>query len=336
MLSWKKPLSLGAAITLGALLMGSALTSSAHTPSPYPENPQHPGLPQGLGYIQPRATTITETTAAKQWLRMPALQTISIIPPSQPIPADPVCRRGDYSRGSQYTGELYAVSPPGSPEPFGFIGPHKARTVAFGSIPVEATVVVSQLRDDRNLPIPLRYSQLQVTYCEHTTPFPPLPRPGGGNVYESWKEATVSGPVNVRITQLQVDGVEVRLSGQCRTKQPSELLLTGPEVHNSDPDLRPGIDYGADSLDMDARMEARVFTGTFGGLLTGNIDIADFTGCTTTDGDDISALLTSAVSGPENAIHIRSEGIAGEPYEESCAWTTSCEPMPDMPLPTRG
>lgn len=317
-----------------AVLMSmSSLGSSAYEPSPYPENPDRPGLPLG-NYIQPRATGINEAAAAKQWLRLPALQNIAIAPPSQPLPNDPLCRRGEHAGGQQYSGEIYTVSPPGAPADFGFIGPFTVRTAAFGSVPVEADVVVSQLRDDRGLPIPLRYSQTFVTYCEHTSPFPPLggrePRP------RAWLPAEVTGPVQIQVTALRVDGVDLQLTGVCAADRPSDLALTSNPGHYWDPDLVPGVDFAQAEGDVEALMSTSTFVATFGGLLLGSVDIPPFTGCDTAGADDVSRLLTAAVSGPDNRVEMRAEAFAqGAGGQNSCAWDLSCTPLPAMQLPAK-
>ncbi|MFI5430073.1 hypothetical protein [Aeromicrobium sp. UC242_57] len=296
------------------------------------EDPDFPGLPafdQPGAWVGPRATGINYVDRAKQWVRVPPLvvgafnrvvkvRTFSCSSPSL------------FSEIGDYHATAYFKSSRGSSRPWGQIGPFTARTVAFGSIPVEAAVVIRQLRDSEDLPVGLEIKQVQSSYCAGKSPFPDHPQMGTLNGH--WDPATVNGQVEVVIAKLTVDGVNLSLAGQCRTREPGTIALAGREYFTANPDnFLPGIEPNPQNL-----MTTPHFGVANGGVLNGTVDIPNFAGCTTKSGEDVSRLVTAAVSGSGNRVTMRSEGLVAAICMRPDAPTgpgQQCEPMPGLPFP---
>lgn len=306
-----------------ALLLGmSTLRSSAA------EDPDYPGLPapEGLGgYIVPRATGLTYAARARQWLRVPDIQAIVRSTPGQYL-TDPSCRRLDpYTDVTRFSASLFLVSTPGSPEPYGFHGPFPVRTVAFGAIPVEAEVRLRQVRDAEDLPVPFRAQQEARGFCPGKGP-----HAGPAEAETHLAETAATGALQVELTALRVDDIDLGLRPGCLAIRPSDLTLTSPDFYNLDPDLRPG-----EAPDVAGNLlTTPYFAFSFGGLLTGTMDVPAFAGCTTATGEDVSALVTAAVSGPGNAVRLRAEALTGNAELVPCANDHSCPPLDPLPLPT--
>jgi hypothetical protein len=212
------------------------------------------------------------------------------------------------------------------------------RTVAFGSVPVEASVEILQPRDSEGLPVPLSIKQMNGTYCDGESPFPTrldishlYPEVPGSN--DRYLPATVDGRVEVVIKSLAVDGVNLNLGKTCKTAEFGTLALSSREWYPMDPEnLQPGVAPTTANI-----MTTPYFAIAVGGVLNGTVNIPPFSGCLTNTGEDISALLTSAVSGEVNNITLRAEGL-GNYYclnapAEDFGQGRQCESFPDLPLP---
>jgi hypothetical protein len=292
------------------------------------EDPNYPGLPEfndGGGWVGPRATGLSHVATAKQWVRLPPLF-IAAFAPFASNETDNSCRRlGPYNKMNDYRATAYLKSSAGAPDPWGQVGPFLTRTVAFGSIPVEVSVAIRQPRDAENLPVGLKIRQVVGFYCPGRSPFPTNPALAGENAH--WDPATVDGELGIAIAALKVDGVDLELAGSCRTTTPGTIALRAPEHWTMNPEnLLPGV----------RPSEANMYTTPYfgfgeGGLLTGTVDIPAFTGCVTRSGEDMSRLLTATVSGADNPVTMRSEGLEAEP----CGATGGerCEPLPGLPFP---
>jgi hypothetical protein len=316
----------GSLLRLGvatALLLGiGTLRSSAV------EDPDYPGLPapEGLGgYIVPRATGTTYAAAARQWLRVPDIQAIVRSYPGQFL-VDGSCRRLDpYTSITRFSASLFLVSSPGSPEPYGFHGPFTVRTVAFGAIPVEAEVRLRQVRDAENLPVAFAARQEAREFCAGKGP-----HAGPTDIEGHFAETSATGQLQVEISALRVDGVDLGLRPDCLAVRPSELDLTAPDYLSLDPAHRPG-----DAPNVEGNLYTTpYFAFSFGGLLTGTMDIPSFAGCVTSSGEDVSALVSAAVSGPGNTVRLRAEALTGNAEFVPCAKDHSCPPLDLLPLPT--
>ncbi|SDK31510.1 hypothetical protein SAMN05428985_103540 [Nocardioides sp. YR527] len=175
---------------------------------------------------------------------------------------------------------VYLVAEVGAPHNYGISRELTVRTVAFGTIPVEATLRLEQVRDDDGLPRPINIETLT---CN----------PDGGTEVP---DNEINTELYTRITSLVVDGVAMRLSDTCRTTVPGKMQLHGNgywygtvDGENVPP---PPLPYWKNHL----------FNLSTGGELNGTIDVPAFSGCVTADGDDLSALLTATVSGNDNPL----------------------------------
>lgn len=296
------------------------------------EDPRFPGLPKynvAGDWVSPRATGINYVDRAKQWVRLPPMVVVAFSPVLAPK-SDASCLPGvriyPYRQTARYSGTLYLRSSAGAPKPYGYLGPFKVRTVAFGNIPVEASIQLRQPRDDEDLPVGLEAVQDTGIFCPSTqgrqNKFPD--RPNENNEYVA--PAQVDGRLEVGVVGLKVDGVDLKLSKGCRTSQPGAVSLRGREYYKFDPDVSPEEQPTPENL-----YTTPFFTLTNGGLLNGSVDIPAFTGCVTSGGENVSRLLTAAVSGDDNPVVMRSDGLALGCLEPGA----SCEPLNEIPFPAR-
>lgn len=219
---------------------------------------------------------------AQQWTRVPLTMTAaSVLFYYVQHPSETPGER----TGPEFWYEIRAffVSPKGSKDNYGDSAVIPVRTVAFGSIPVTATLQVSQERDENDLPVPLRLTPHDYRIK--------LPAPLNFRVIVD--PATTRARVTVRVKKLVVDGVDVGLGTTCRTAEPSTLTLSSKELVVDQP-----LDYTGSGLGkLEDEFDPTIYQyGIQGGTLQGSIDIGRFGECTTRTGDDLSPLLTSALS----------------------------------------
>lgn len=294
------------------------------------EDRRFPGLPAFAGdgdHVGPRATGINQVSTAKQWVRLPPIQ-VGAWNRIAKKRTDVSCQAYfPYREILDYHATAFFKSPKGAPKPWGYLGPFVTRTVAFGSIPVEASVELRQPRDAEDMPVGLEIKQKTGDYCVGQSPFPDIVVPGSGTSNAHWDPATVDGPVQVGITALKIDGVDIRLAGGCRAETPGAIALRGREHFTMNPEnLIPGVVPSGPNL-----MVTPYFGVANGGLLRGSVDIPAFSGCTTESGEDVSRLLTAAVSGADNPVTMRAEGLSSD----LCLGPTEpCAPFPGLPFPT--
>lgn len=182
------------------------------------------------------------------------------------------------------------VSPPGAAHNYGISPAIIVRTIAFGAVPVEATIQLEQERtaDGGLQSIMLRSSEIV------------LFRPGSNaSGVSRYYDSTLDQGLYVRVKNLEIDGRQVEFSGKCRTAEPARLRVRGKGFRGDDPDLG------------DPLWESGHFAAGEGGLLEGTLDVGAFDGCRTTTGDDLAPLLTATVSGPGNSVKINTTGPTG-------------------------
>ena len=287
----KTTIRLVSAAALGGLLLASQQASAAVI--------VYPGLPpqQGYQYTGARTVGLQETARAKQWMRLPAVIMAADVKTAVVRPPPP----SEVSLSITSTNLLYVISPNGASKPYGEFPAVTVRTVAFGAIPVEATVHVSQLRDDSDLPVPIRLVQVNES--------------ARGTGIQRVLDAEASGEVSVRVSDLKVDGVPVELGGSCVTARPARLDLVGKGY----PLLSP--------RDINA-----TFSAALGGRLNGTVDIPAFTGCGV-GSENLSPMVTGLVSGPDNPIIMQVTGINPGCFPGSII--TICPPLDPLPFPNR-
>lgn len=232
-------------------------------------------------------TSLADVERARQWMRTPLMTVAADFYQGRIDNPDPSRYRLCVAAGAN----IYFVAQSGSPYNYGQTPDIAVRTVTFGAVPVEATVRLEQERSD-NLPVPI---EVKSTTCTRVPPF-------GTEV----PDTPVNGRVYTRVTSLRVDGVSLPLQGVCRTRQSGALDLSGK-----------GYVTGWDgSVNLPAKVQPALWNeGVFnlspGGLLAGTVDVPPFEGCTTTGGDDVSRLLTAAVSGEGYPLRTYQGGVFG-------------------------
>lgn len=344
--------ALAAACAAASLLL--LPTTSAAEPGPYPGIPyleREAGFPPStdrniFAWLNAPYNGLASSVKAQQWARIPLGTLASNImlldcqgyeggtgPCSTLAPELVAGITEPYVTFSAFALSAFLVSPDGAPEPYGYGQVIPVRTVAFGSIPVEIELQVSQTRDADNLPVPVSgvLSEYNATGGIE-----------GGAVTEIvLPQAQLSGSVAIHVVGLSIDGVDVSVSPACATP-PTDLVVStkATRVPSDDP------------FSYNPRESA---SGTQGGGLAGTIDIPPFSGCTTSIGDDVSNILTATVSGPDNPVNLQyggtycfaeytDEGIpkptppgADTPAEAGCAqYQLDPERHPDfwtIPLP---
>ena len=280
----------GMAVLLMAGLLVSAQSSRADD-----EPEWYPGLPDAtLGrWATASQGSLSYARRAKQWFISPAGMAVADY--------DVIDGPLDVSTGQrqQIPANGYFISPKGAPANYGYLEPMTVRSVGFGMIPVEATVQVSQRREN-GLPVPVRV-QLDARWS-------PVYTIGGRTTVDfTTADTKVSDSFNVQILAVKVDGVDLGLNGDCRTVEPAPVSMTGPGYTIKDY-FRDGVGnptYGELTWYLEHDVST-YYHPLKGGELTGTMTIPPFTGCTTTAGDDLSSLLTLSVSGADNPVKARS------------------------------
>lgn len=303
---------------------------------------QNPGT--GGPWLTPQAASLNYATAAKQWIKPPVFQAVAKNLQTQQF-SDPRCsgvlgegiqRRREYRAPVVFVNTDLGGDSAGR---FGRTQEFTVRTVAFGSVPVEVDIALEQARNDQGAAIPAMLSQLNSAYCPGEGPFP-VPRPGAGPSSTSLTETTLAGTVAVRITGLRLDGVNIGPLETCATPD-AQLSLTAPDFFSWDPEPTD-----EERPTLATRLTTKYFNFSVGGLLTGTLDVPDFESCSTPEGDDLSPLLTAAVSGDDNPVTIRSEGLPpgegladdtaiDDPRIPACPWRSDvCTPrFPPLDIP---
>lgn len=271
-------------VTVSAVCVGLALgAQSSHADHWYPGLPD-PDLNTAPSWGGASQAGLSYAKRAKQWFRTPD----SMVTFTSGTKQDPMV---DGKRRAQVWGRAHMVSPKGAPEPYGYMAPVTVRSVGFGLMPVEATVQVSQRRAN-GFPIAME-AVLDFAEFYNATNTRVLRQ-------ENY-ETVVEDAFNVEILNIKVDGLDIGLTGNCRTVEPAPVRMVGPAYTIEDP--RRYVGYVLDHLrSLDP---SEYFSPLYGGQLTGTITIPAFTGCTTKAGDDLSALMTLSVSGAGNPVSAR-------------------------------
>lgn len=307
-------------VTIALCLAFGTTASRADVPPPWPGLPTLPDEdPTRLGYDPASApfgwygaaqVGIAGSIPAKQWTRLPVTLLATHVVFGYPEPTPP--------RSSEFPLNIWAffVSPKGSPENYGDSAPITVRTVAFGSVPVEATLQVRQQRTGAGTPKPIVLKTVNGN----------IEIDGGASPTE---EYAGSDPVNeqvfVAVTRLKVDGVDLGLDRRCQTAEPGDLDLDATYEQTPDTPLQGQYDpEGPDDL----------LLGTAGGNVSGRLDIGAFDGCRTSTGDDVSPLLTSALSGLDNPLRVRIGVLNCFTFTED--YTKVLPPPPGAETPAEG
>jgi len=297
----------------------------------YAQDPTYVGV-----WLDPQATSLNYATAAKQWIKPPVFQTVANNLQTQQL-SDPRCT-GRLGEGIEslrdYRAPVVFVNTDvsaNSAARFGRTQQFTVRTVAFGSVPVEADIALEQPRNPQNAVLPAILNQRVSDFCPGEGPF------GGGN----WlSETALDGTVGVRVTGLRVDGVDVGPLPTCAATE-AQLSLSAPDYYSSDPEPSAEERPGAGNA---LTLTTTYFSFVYGGLLTGTLDVPGFDNCSTPSGDDLSPLLTAAVSGDGNPVILRTPGLPpsdehalndyGTVPPDQCPWNGNCDArLPQLDIP---
>ncbi|MFT4287913.1 hypothetical protein [Nocardioides sp.] len=290
----------------------------------YPSWPGLPNLTVPTGWAKSKdsgdwATGLTEVARARQWLKVPA-QATALLVLQEPVITYPTDDPQGRKQTTTYRAYTFLSSPAGATDGYGIGMPITVRTVAFGAVPVEVGLRIEQLRDEDDLPVALEVAMTVTGYYPAT---PVEVRPGVTSTESS--SARLTGQVRVRLTALAVDGIDVGL-GDC-VSPPISLDLTSNTAWKSDPLTDPDLDpeVAATPSGSTARVDwlaARGLAKIMGGAVSGQLEIPAFSDCRTTAGEDVSPLLTGAVSGPGNAVTVGYAAVSslvyGYPADRQC------------------
>lgn len=312
-----------ALLPLLALTCGSSANADISVP------PRWPGLPPATapnGW-NVRSTGgdwsdgLSEATRAQQWLKIPAQAEAfqEFAAPETTFPADDSEGR---LVSQTITASLALSSPKGAKYGYGIGIPATVHTVAFGAVPIQVRVQLEQVRDANNLPVPLQLVAPILTYKADQQV-----RPGVLSKVRS--DLAITGHVRVRLTALAVDGVDVGLS-DC-VSAPIDLDLKSVTIWTGDPDTDPNAAPAVQgsqpgSLAQTNWMAARGIGSVNGGAVTGDVDIPAFSHCVTKSGEDLSPLLTDAISGPDNPVTVGYGSLTPPTPEQACETKTSIFP----------
>lgn len=299
--------------------------------------PPWPGLPTTVwpnGYtagmtVGSEGNGLTHTLRARQWIQIPP-QAVAAVVGLQPTTTFPADDPGDRFSVQVGVAHAFLSSPAGAAAGYGIGLPITVRTVAFGAIPVQATMHVEQMRDADDLPVPLLLRWTTTEY-RHS-------RVINGVPVKKMREAEMSGQLRVRITALSVDGVDMGVR-DC-VSPVIDMDLHGTPFWQGDPLHDPfthdptndAYVAGVEPTFALASNEAAEWMASLGqssimtgGVVAGEIDIPAFAHCSTRSGENLSRLMTSVVSGPSNPVTV---GTAAFDQRTGCGTQVAPPPLP--------
>jgi len=200
-------------------------------------------------------------------------------------------------------GPVYIRSPKGAVTKYGILPPVKVHTVAFGSVPVTATIHITQPMGADGFRQGLESFYVTsvgrgFTLDDSLEGWGSPPQFTRGNVHTFFAlPAHVTGPVDIRISDVTVDGRPLEVGPDCHTATPGQLTMKqegGFYDGDSDPNdrtLNPAGSPGA----------WRALSGK-SWLPPGDVSIPSFTGCRN-GSEDLDPLLNGIVSSPHNEVH---------------------------------
>lgn len=205
---------------------------------------------------------------------------------------------------SYFRTPLYPLKPlEGGGAEVGILTKEKINLITFGAIPATATLTISVPRVNGKIQPLMSHSWARSRNRGCTNI--PADIPGAS--------ALVEGKINIRLSDLTVDGVPVELGPNCRTNRPIDLYLWG--------DASAGRPYAPGSGGYLAAFDG-LHPGSRGPLndpyyfedngrtipASTGIDIPPFANCGTS-GDDLSPLVSAMASGPNNPVRALQGGL---------------------------
>lgn len=193
----------------------------------------------------------------------------------------------------------WVQSPPGVEPEFGVFPSFRVGMLAFGAIPVTATVHITQpLVGGVASPLTLRWW----TTIGHLLPGQTVPG------YESYgpapdfspnltffaPPASITGTVVVQLTDVTIDQQPIDVGPACQAKATMDISEVPGYYAQSTPTIPPVAHKPGEWLPL---------TNIVSYVTAGHIDLPAFTGCHN-GGDDLDPLVTAMVSGPGNPVQI--------------------------------
>jgi hypothetical protein len=185
----------------------------------------------------------------------------------------------------------------GSHLAFGSFPPVRVSMLAFGALPVTATAHLTQTASDGvydPLFLRLAFDISPVPPGRHIPGYPPAPKYRHGLTFFNFP-AFSKGTVNIRLSDVTVDRVPLRVGPNCRTASPANLVLGTPGGYypqNKSPTQLKGKPGEFQPLG----------GGGPAGYLQGHVDVPAFSGCHD-GGDDLDPLITGMISGKGNPVN---------------------------------
>ncbi len=241
---------------------------------------------------------------------------VKAIPARQP----PCATAADPAIDSYITVDSYAVSTAPGARPYGAFPATKVSMLAFGSIPVTATVHLNQLVSNNKIQ-PIKVVQYFANQSPACDPNWSNEVPAATNI--------VRGNVNLSISDVTVDQVPLNVGSNCHTATPVYLNLWGDQTY-----------FYAGGGTLVQQANATKVNGYVLHPDSTDLTIPPFTGCNNA-GDDVSRLITAMISGPGNELKV-AQGVAKlggfDPNDPTACYydvnnNLVC-PLPAPPYPT--
>lgn len=229
-------------------------------------------------------------------------------------------------------------TPSGTEYPADQIGQFPAvrvNMVAFGSIPVTATLRMSMRKRDG------------VTFPWTVHVWNPTGLVGCAQTPSTYYRALIEGQVDIRLSDLRVDGNPVDLGSSCRTSRPVDLALWGEPgyiaLSGGLLSQRSGLETGSGTV-VPLRTpgypetNSSIYFEDEGRMLPDStgVTIPPFTGCGTTE--DLDPLVTAMASGPDNPVTVAQGYPLSDGFDLAdlgrCSASGRC-PLPAPEVPER-
>lgn len=180
---------------------------------------------------------------------------------------------------------------------FGKFPPVKVSMLGFGALPVTATAHLTQTATNGV------YDPMSLRVAFDISPVPPgkaVPGFGPAPMYRSGTtffnyRAVSTGTVDIRLSNVTVDQVPLRVGPDCHTAAPAKLALSAPAGYYPQ-------SKGPTQLKGKPGEFQPLSGGGPAGYLQGNVDVPAFTGCHD-GGDNLDRLITGMISGPANPVN---------------------------------
>lgn len=250
-----------------------------------------PPPPPGVGWTPFGLTVDHSVQSVKRAKLAINLQPFRAFTWAQALPEPP---DGSGTSWLDATADIFVTTPGGPADQFGQFAPVTVHALAFGTIPVTATVHISQTRTNSGI-VPLEV-KIRFTGNKLQPPEPlPCSPPAWPTLQCRYTEAPqMTGKVDIRVDNVTIDQVPVDVGPNCHTVSPATMSLTADAGYYSypDPDYIPAGLY---------------VPFVAGGTLHGPVDVPAFTGCRN-GADDLSPIVTAMVSGPDNELQTHQDG----------------------------